>query len=183
MPDYSFVFSLPKRTTMSINKCFHIHKNWKQNTTKVGSEMPQKLEVKCHKYWKRKICFARIQVRFKWNRKIDQRIQRKRKRNAIETPWFEDCHHWNRIWLSKRGWRFCHSYWLSKRLAVPFKFAFNSNTVFVNINAVFNFIQIILLLTTITNDKPAKTIKINSSLCIKNERVFVREYHFYVCDA
>lgn len=167
----------------SINKCFRIHKSWKQNTTKIGSEMPQILEVKCHKYWKWKICFARIQVRFKWNRKIDQRIQRKRKTNAIETPWFEDCHHWNRIWLSKRGWRFCHSYWLSKRLAIPF----NSHSITIRPLLIstpfFNFIQIILLLTTIMNDKPANNNKDKSNLFIKNERVFVREYHFYVRDA
>ena len=148
--------------------------------------MPQKLEVKCHKYWKWKICFARIQVRFKWNqrrrkaslwnRKIDQRIQRKRKTNAIETPWFEDCHHWNRVWLSKRGWRFCHSYWLSKRLAIPF----NSHSIPIQPLLIptpfFNFIQIILLCTTITDDKPAKTIKIKSSLFIKNERVLINNH-------
>ena len=155
--------------------------------------MPQKLEMKCRKSWKRKICFARIQIRLKrnrrrrkaslWNRKFDQRIQRKRKTNAIETPRFEDCHHWNRVWLSKRGWRFCHSYWLSKRLAIPF----NSHSIPIRPLLIptpfFNFIQIILLLTTITDDKPANIYKDKSSLFIKNERVFVREYHFYVRDA
>lgn len=148
--------------------------------------------MKRHKYWKRKICFARIQVRFKWNRrrrkaslwnrKIDQRIQRKRKTNAIEAPWFEDCHHWNRVWLSKRGWRFCHSYWLSKRLAIPFNSHSNPIRSLLTSTAFFNFIQIILLLITITDDKPANIYKDKSSLFTKNEGVFVWEYHFYVDD-
>lgn len=54
---------------------------------------------------------------------------------------------------------FCHSYWLSKRLAIPF----NSHSITIRPLLIstpfFNFIQIILLLTTTTNDKSTNNYK------------------------